>query len=105
MLIQFMNQCLWWMLYIDFIFNHLLKKETTFLFVTIKYTNQDWKCHQFINYGNNIEKKNTEIYWNEILFFCEWKIKSITSSMRLKYKTGIYKIKKSFKISTILWIC
>ena len=68
MLIQFMNQCLWWMLYIDFIFNHLLKKETTFLFVTIKYTNQDWKCHQFINYGNNIEKKHWNILERDSFF-------------------------------------
>ena len=34
---------------------HLTKQDNIF---------QDWKGYQFMNYENNNEKKNTNVYWN-----------------------------------------
>ena len=44
-----------------------------------------------------ILKKKLKYIGTRFILFCKWNFESITSSMRLKYKTGIYKIKNHSK--------
>ena len=54
---------------------------------------QDWKSHQFVNYGNDVGRKTLKYIGTAFIKFSRLELDSIKSSMRCKYKTATYEVK------------
>ena len=52
----------------------IIEKETKFLFMTIKYTSQDWKSRHFVNYGKDVGGKTLEYIGIGFIMFSKWKL-------------------------------